>query len=447
MPPPPIGVRNALCASPPIRLNLKIDGCGPKSAGHSNPNSRRLATAIRRQKMEWIRKISLVRRIVIGFAVMGLAVAAVGTAAAWAANNEAEGLARWIAAAQAARSALPEGIVQSQAVAVVAAWVFGTTAVAGCVLALLAGWMIRSSIKDSVESTVQCVVRIAGGDLETRIESPGKDEISWLRAELNAMRKKLRTAVLEVHQAVGNVNTATDEIASGNLDLSTRTENQASALQQTASSIQQLAGTVRSNAESTAEARNVVALSSDVAARGARMMQDVIARMGEINASSSKISEIIGVIDGIAFQTNILALNAAVEAARAGDQGRGFAVVASEVRSLAQRSSTAAREIKVLIGDSSNRVDAGSRLVNDAGRTMQEILDSVKRVAVLITDIAEAGTSQSADIGQVHHAIAQLDTMTQQNAALVEELAASAQSLKGQSERLTDSMSLFRVAA
>ena len=251
-------------------------------------------------------------------------------------------------------------------------------------LALLGAWLIRSSIKDSVESTVHCVIRIAGGDLETKIESPGKDEISWLRAELNSMRKKLRTMVLEVRETVDGVNTASEEIASGNTDLSTRTESQASALQQTASSMQQLAETVRSNAQSTDEARNVVAQSTRVAAQGAQMMQDVIGRMGEINASANKISDIIGVIDGIAFQTNILALNAAVEAARAGEQGRGFAVVASEVRALAQRSSTAAREIKVLIGDSAEKVNAGSKLVDNAGRTMQEILDSVNRVSGLI---------------------------------------------------------------
>jgi methyl-accepting chemotaxis protein len=397
--------------------------------------------------MQWVRRVSLVRRIVIGFSVMGIWVAATGAVAAWFGNTQARGLARWADAAHAAGTALPEGLVEWQSQAAMMSWGFGISAALGCALALLAGLLIRSSIKDSVESTVQCVVRIAGGDLETKIESPGRDEISWLRAELNGMRKKLRKAVLEVHQTVGSVNTASDEIASGNLDLSNRTETQASALQQTSSSVEQLAGSVRSNAESTDEARKVVAQSSDVAARGAQMMQDVIARMGEINSSSHKISEIIGVIDGIAFQTNILALNAAVEAARAGEHGRGFAVVASEVRSLAQRSSTAAREIKVLIGDSSDKVDAGSKLVDDAGRTMQDILDSVNRVSSLITSIADAGRTQSTDIAQVHDALSQLDTMTQQNAALVEQLAASAQSLRGQSGRLSESMSSFHVVA
>jgi methyl-accepting chemotaxis protein len=373
--------------------------------------------------MEWIRQVSLVRRVMIGFAAMGAIVVVMGAAAAWCLKRLAAG-APWADAA---------------------AWWFGAGAVGGCAVALLAGWLIRGSIKESVESTVQCVVRIAGGDLETKISSSGKDEISWLRAELNSMRKKLRTMVLDVRQTVQSVNTASDEIASGNADLSMRTERQASALQHTASSMAQLAATVQSNSQSTREARSVVTGSSEIAARGAQTMQDVIVRMGEINTSAGKIAEIIGVIDSIAYQTNILALNAAVEAARAGEQGRGFAVVAEEVRSLAQRSSTAAREIKTLIGDSTEKVTAGSKLVTDAGRTMQEIVDSVTQVARLIASIAEASESQGGGIGQMHQAIAQLDTMTQQNAALVEELAAAAQSLKGQSGRLTEAMSSFRV--
>ncbi|GAB4567490.1 MAG: HAMP domain-containing protein [Rhizobacter sp.] len=373
--------------------------------------------------MEWIRQVSLVRRVTIGFVVMGTIVVVMGAAAAWCLKQLAVA-APWADAA---------------------AWWFGAAAVAGGALALLAGWLIRGSIKESVESTVQCVVRIAGGDLETKITSSGKDEISWLRAELNSMRKKLRTMVLDVRQTVQSVNTASDEIASGNADLSMRTERQASALQHTASSMAQLAAMVSSNSDNTREARSVVTVSSEIAARGAQTMQGVIVRMDEINSSAGKIAEIIGVIDGIAYQTNILALNAAVEAARAGEQGRGFAVVAEEVRSLAQRSSTAAREIKALIGDSTEKVTAGSRLVSDAGRTMSEIVDSVSQVAGLIASIAEASESQGSGIGQMHQAIAQLDTMTQQNAALVEELAASAQSLKGQSGRLTEAMSSFRV--
>ncbi len=394
--------------------------------------------------MEWVRRISLVKRVMIGFAGMIFGVAIVGGFAAWVLLGHAS-------AVEALAAAAPKGgsaeLTALHGRLVAAAWVIAGTAAGLGVLALVLGWSVVASIKDSVESTIQCVIRIAGGDLETKIESPGKDEISWLRSELNGMRKKLRKTVLEVRQTVDSVNTASDEIAAGNTDLSSRTESQAGALQQTASSMQQLADTVRSNAQSTHEARNVVSQSSDVAALGAKMMADVVTRMGEINASASKISEIIGVIDGIAFQTNILALNAAVEAARAGEHGRGFAVVASEVRSLAQRSSVAAREIKTLIGDSTEKVDAGSKLVNDAGRTMQDILDSVTKVSRLITDIAQVGESQSGDIEQVHQAIAQIDTMTQQNSALVEELAAAAQSLRGQSGRLTESMSTFRVVA
>jgi methyl-accepting chemotaxis protein len=395
--------------------------------------------------MEWVRRISLVRRVMIGFAGMLLGVGIVGGFAVWVSQGHVQELDGLIKAA--VKGSDTSGLLTLKAKLVSEAWAIGSVAVAMGVLALVAGWLVVGSIKASVESTIQCVIRIAGGDLETKIESPGKDEISWLRSELNGMRKKLRKTVLEVRQTVDSVNTASDEIAAGNTDLSSRTESQASALQQTTASMQQLANTVQSNAQNTHEARNVVTQSSEVAALGAKIMQDVVARMSEINASSSKISEIIGVIDGIAFQTNILALNAAVEAARAGEHGRGFAVVASEVRSLAQRSSVAAREIKTLIGNSTEKVDAGSKLVNDAGRTMQDILDSVTRVSRLIVDIAQVGESQSGDIQQVHQAISQIDTMTQQNSALVEELAAAAQSLRGQSGRLTESMSSFRVVA
>jgi methyl-accepting chemotaxis protein len=371
--------------------------------------------------MQWIRRFSLVRRVMAGFAVMGTMSLMLGVAAVWALS----------------RSGAPS------------AWTWGIglgTAFSG-VFSLAAGWVLRASIKESVESTVDCVVRVAGGDLETRIESPGKDEISWLRHELNSMRKKLRAAVLEVRETVDGVNTASAEIADGNADLSARTESQASALQQTASSMQQLAHTVHANAASTREARQLVAQSSQVAQRGAVTMRDVVQRMGEINASAARIGEIVGVIDAIAFQTNILALNAAVEAARAGEHGKGFAVVASEVRALAQRTSTAAREIKSLIGDSTGKVEAGTRLVDDAGATMKEILDGVQRVSQLIGQIADSGDSQGAGIEQMNQAIGQIDTMTQQNAALVEQLAAAAQSLRGQSQRLNESMSSFRVAA
>ena len=369
--------------------------------------------------MDWVRNFSLVKRVVAGFASMALASVALGAFAAWAVSHGAAHLAT--------------------------ALVLATGAIA--LLGVVAAWLIVASIKASVEPTVQAVIRIAGGDLETKIESPGKDEVSWLRYELNAMRKKLRSMVQEVRQTADGVGTASAEIATGNTDLSARTESQASALQQTASSMQHLAQSVQQTARTTHEARDRVLQSSRVAEQGAQTMQQVVQRMGEINHSATRIGEIIGTIDGIAFQTNILALNAAVEAARAGEHGRGFAVVASEVRALAQRSSSAAREIKTLIDDSSARVDAGSKLVDEAGTQMQGILASVQKVAALIGEIAEAGQAQGEGLAQINQAVGQIDTVTQQNAALVEQLAAAAQSLKDQSGRLSASMGSFRVAA
>ena len=386
--------------------------------------------------MEWIREVSLVRRVMIGFWVMAAVVGVLGASAIGSLQNRAAAL---------QHSAM--GGATGTAPGSEAEWVIGLIAFAGVGFALLAGWTIRRSIKDSVESTVQCVAQVAAGDLETAISSSGKDEISWLRSELNSMRKKLRAMVLEVRQTVEGVNSASEEIASGNTDLSSRTESQASALQQTSSSMQLLAGTVRSNSQSTQEARDVVAQSSKVALLGSQMMQDVVVKMSEIHEGAARIGEIVGVIDSIAFQTNILALNAAVEAARAGDSGRGFAVVASEVRALAQSSSSAAREIKALIDASTERVETGSKLVHDARRTMQEIFESVARMSELIVSIADAGQSQNNDIGQMNQAISQLDTMTQQNASLVVQLSAAAQSLKAQSGQLSSSMAAFRVAA
>jgi methyl-accepting chemotaxis protein len=289
------------------------------------------------------------------------------------------------------------------------------------------------------------VMRIAKGDLETKIDSPGRDELSWLRSELNSMRKKLRTTMIEVRQSVDSVASASEEIARGNNDLSARTENQAAALEQTASTMNQLADTVRQHAGSAREASSEMEQARDVASRGGQIMAEVVRRMQDIHTSASRINEIIGVIDGIAFQTNILALNAAVEAARAGEQGRGFAVVASEVRALAQRSASAAREIKTLIGDSTEKVDAGSLLVGEAGQTMQDLLDRVARVSALVRDMATAGTDQSTSIDQVHQAISQIDDVTQQNAALVEQVAAAAQSLRSQSGQLTSSVSQFQI--
>ncbi len=380
--------------------------------------------------MEWIRRVSLVNRVNYGFFIVAALTGALGGYAAYKIDTLSSTLTKHAGAEPATANV---------------AWAVGATSICLIALSAVLAWLIRSSIKDSVEDTVQCVIRIAGGDLETKLPTPGKDEITWLRHELNQMRKKLRTMVLDVRQTVEGVNVASDEIASGNLDLSARTENQAATVQQTTGAMKQLAEMVNRNAQNTNQARLQVEQSSDIAKRGAEMMKDVVLRMDEINRSGTKIAEIIGVIDGIAFQTNILALNAAVEAARAGEHGRGFAVVASEVRSLAQRSSTAAREIKMLIGDSSEKIGAGSKIINEAGTTMHEIYTSVSHASELISEIATAGEHQSSDISHVHQAIAQIDDMTQQNAALVEQLAAAAVSLRGQSGRLNETVSNFNV--
>ena len=258
---------------------------------------------------------------------------------------------------------------------------------------------------------------------------------------------RVQQTLLQVRASAGNVNTASDEIATGNHDLSARTEQAASSIQETASAMEQLTATVRNSADSARQANQLAASAAEVAQRGGAVVSQVVSTMDEINHSSKKISDIIGTIDGIAFQTNILALNAAVEAARAGEQGRGFAVVASEVRSLAQRSAEAAREIKGLIVASVERVEAGSKLVADAGQTMDEIVGSVKRVSDVIGEISTASSEQSDGIGQVGVAITQLDQMTQQNAALVEESTAAAESLRQQAQRLNEALAGFRLAA
>lgn len=369
--------------------------------------------------MVWLREVSLVWRVTVGFGCIVTLSGLLGAGAVWALHG---------------------GIA-----AATASWALGAMTGIICLFGFFAAALIRSSIKNSVESTVLCVIRIASGDLETKIGSPGRDEISWLCAELNTMRKNLRATVLDVRQTVEGINTASEQIAIGNLDLSARTEKQASALQQTASSMAQLARTVQSNASSTNEARSVVTLSSDIAALGEKTMREVILRMSEINGSAAKISEIVGVIDGIAFQTNILALNAAVEAARAGEHGRGFAVVASEVRGLALRSSTAAREIKTLISASLAEVANGSRVAADAGATMGEIVANADQMAGLMDTIAQASVEQSAGVDQVGSAVQLLDQSTQQNASLVAQTSAAAQALSGQAQRLLVEVSFFKV--
>jgi methyl-accepting chemotaxis protein len=288
---------------------------------------------------------------------------------------------------------------------------------------------------------------IAEGDLSHDIRDEGRDEAAALVKSLTHMQRQLRQIVGSLHHASDSIRTASTEIASGNADLSARTEQTASNLQQAASSMEQLTGTVAHSADAAAQANQLASSAAQVARRGGEVVGQVVSTMDEINASSKKIADIIGVIDGIAFQTNILALNAAVEAARAGEQGRGFAVVAGEVRSLAQRSAEAAKEIKALIGTSVDKVETGSKLVADAGATMNEIVASVQRVSDIIGEISAAAREQSSGLGQVNAAVADLDRMTQQNAALVEQSAAAAESLKEQAKRLADVVATFRLGA
>ena len=286
--------------------------------------------------------------------------------------------------------------------------------------------------------------RIASGDLSAEVKLVQGDQTSMLCA-MKKMRDSLATIVAEVRNGADAISSASSQIASGNLDLSSRTEEQASSLEETASSLEELTSTVRQNADNARQANSLAVTASDTAAKGGEVVDEVVTTMGAINESARKIVDIIGVIDGIAFQTNILALNAAVEAARAGEQGRGFAVVAAEVRTLAQRSATAAKEIKALIDDSVQKVESGSRLVDQAGATMVEVVGSVKRVSDIIGEITAASQEQTAGIEQINQAVAQMDEATQQNAALVEEAAAASQSLQDQAATLARAVSVFKL--
>jgi methyl-accepting chemotaxis protein len=309
----------------------------------------------------------------------------------------------------------------------------------------IVAWVLSRSITQPLQRALVQARAVAEGDLTQHSQASGQDEVAELHRAMDAMQSKLSDLVRQVRQGVDSVSTASQEIARGNTDLSQRTEQAASNLQQTASSIEQLTSTVRQTADSASTANQLASSASAVAQRGGEVVSQVVSTMNEINASSKKIADIIGTIDGIAFQTNILALNAAVEAARAGEQGRGFAVVAGEVRSLAQRSAEAAREIKSLIGASVDKVESGSRLVADAGSTMTEIVASVQRVSDIIGEISAAAAEQSGGIGQVNQAVNQLDQATQQNAALVEQSAAAAESLQDQSRQLGSVVAGFRI--
>jgi methyl-accepting chemotaxis protein len=313
------------------------------------------------------------------------------------------------------------------------------------VVAAALGWFITRAITVPLRAAVDLAQAVAAGDLTKNPHADGKDEVAELTRSLGAMVAKLRDIVTQVRQGVESVGTASTQIATGNLDLSQRTEEQASNLQQTAASMEELTGTVRQNAENARAASRLAAGASQVASRGGEVVGKVVTTMGEITSSSRRIADIIGVIDGIAFQTNILALNAAVEAARAGEQGRGFAVVAAEVRSLAQRSSAAAKEIKTLIEQSVEQVEGGSKLVTEAGTTMDDIVAQVRKVTDLVGEITAASAEQSKGIDQVGDAVAQLDQVTQRNAALVEESAAAADSMKHQAAKLSQTVAVFNV--
>ncbi|WP_312160755.1 methyl-accepting chemotaxis protein [Massilia timonae] len=309
------------------------------------------------------------------------------------------------------------------------------------------GWLLTRSITVPLGHAVGLARQVAAGDLTARIDVASRDEVGQLLAALKTMNESLRETVTAVRAGTETIVTASQQIASGNLDLSSRTEQQASSLEETASSMEELTGTVRQNADNARQANVLAKNASQIASHGGEVVSQVVATMASINESSKKIGDIIAVIDGIAFQTNILALNAAVEAARAGEQGRGFAVVASEVRNLAQRSAGAAKEIRGLITDSVAKVDAGGRLVDEAGSTMQEIVEGITRATDIMSEIASASAEQTVGIEQVNEAITQMDSVTQQNAALVEEAAAAAASLEDQAATLARLVSVFKVDA
>ncbi|WP_395699119.1 methyl-accepting chemotaxis protein [Aquabacterium sp.] len=327
--------------------------------------------------------------------------------------------------------------------------VFGVGAVMSLIvvgLGISTIFLVRA-IRGPLNELSRAAERIGHGDLTVEVDTTRHDELGESMRALAGMRDALRQIVGQVRESTDSIQTASAEVAAGNADLSQRTEQSAANLQQTAGSISQLSATVRQSADAAQQANQLASSAASVAQRGGQVVSQVVSTMDEINTSSKKIADIIGVIDGIAFQTNILALNAAVEAARAGEQGRGFAVVAGEVRSLAQRSAEAAKEIKSLIGNSVDKVEAGSRLVQDAGSTMGEIVASVQRVSDIIGEISATSTEQSQGIAQVSGAVSQLDQMTQQNAALVEESAAAAESLRDQAARLAGVVSTFQIGS
>ncbi|GKS74472.1 methyl-accepting chemotaxis protein [Acidovorax sp. SUPP950] len=337
------------------------------------------------------------------------------------------------------------GYEQAQAAQSRAGWLMGGLVVLALVVGALVAWRITRSVTRPVAKVVAVAERIAQGDLTSAIELDARDEVGRLLLAILSMQDRLRDLVGQIRVSVDSIEIASKEVADGNMDLSRRTETTASSLQQTAASMAHLMGTVQQNAQAAGHANQLASDASQVALRGGAVVSQVVATMQEIHESSRRIADIIGVIDGIAFQTNILALNAAVEAARAGEQGRGFAVVASEVRTLAQRSAQAAKEIKSLIGSSVDRVGVGGRLVGEAGATMTDIVESVQRFTNIMREISSAAHEQSSGIGEINRAITQLDHMTQQNAALVEESSATAAGLRGQAQALSRTVTVFKL--
>src|SRR5450830_1007855 len=315
---------------------------------------------------------------------------------------------------------------------------------AGLLLALSMGWWLVHAITRPLNAAVALAQNVAAGDLTQHVEIRSNDEVGKLLNALKHMSDSLLGIVSEVRGGTDTIATATAQIAAGNADLSVRTEQQAGSLEETAAAMEELTGTVKQNADNARQANQLAVSASTVAVKGGMVVSQVVETMGSISDSSKKIVDIIGVIDGIAFQTNILALNAAVEAARAGEQGRGFAVVATEVRNLAQRSAAAAKDIKTLIGDSVEKVDLGVKLVDHAGSTMDEVVSSIQRVGAIMSEITAASQEQTSSIEQINYAIAQMDTVTQQNAALVEEAAAAATSLQEQAGKLVHVVGVFQ---
>ena len=339
---------------------------------------------------------------------------------------------------------MEEGGRDAEQVATSASMLMIAMASIATLLAALVGYSVMRGITRPLNAAINIAERVAGGDLAVQVEATGSDETAKLLAALQHMRDGLVGAVMQVREGSDAISVAAREIAEGNANLSARTELQASTLEETASSMLELTNAVNQNAENAREANHLVLNASQVATQGGDVVTQVVSTMKEIKESSRQIVDIIGVIDGIAFQTNILALNAAVEAARAGEQGRGFAVVAAEVRALAQRSAAAAKEIAGLIQSSVKKVDAGGALVDQAGQTMQEIVSSVKHVADIMIEISAASDEQSEGIRQINQAVEQIDDMTQQNSALVEQAAAAAQQMHDRSLALGRAVSIFK---